>query len=322
MAMNNIFKGRWTVWILALTFALLAGFGSLWILGSAAERVNYYVVAENVAARTNITEAMVKTVSAPADAVPQNSVTAEEILSGNYYSKIELSAGTPLTDAVVTEGLTPLSAELPDGYVMASLIVNPENAAGGRISRGDLVDIAAVEPDSGTAKIVLHQVYVLDVTVAPDTVANNANVTTDTTVQDTTAGPSSADLYGGIPELYTFAVSRTDMLKLALIRNSQVYLALTNGGGTSGIDATLDSPTVFSSGTVQPSWNSKGSSTPSGVKSTVESWFTRTRDANSGSTFNIAEGKLVAYKADGTVIDSVDLAGGTFDVATGTYTAK
>lgn len=321
MAMNNIFKGRWTVWILALTFALMSGFGTLFILSSAAERVNYYVVAENVAARTQITETMVKTVSAPADAVPANSLTAEEILSGDFFSKVELSAGTPLTDSVVTEGLSPLSKELPAGFVMASLIVSPEDAAGGRISRGDLVDIAAVDPDSGVAKIVLHQVYVLDVAVAPDTVADSANATaTDSTGEQ--PGPDSAALYGGIPQMYTFAVSRSDMLKLALIRDSQVYLALSNGDGTSSIDEMTDAPSVFSGGPVNPSWStSKSGTSTTDAKTTVEQFFTKTKAANAGCTFNVVNGKLVAYKTDGTMIGSVDLQGGTFDVSTGTYTA-
>jgi Flp pilus assembly protein CpaB len=321
MAMNNIFKGRWTVWILALTFALLAGFGTLFILSSAAERVNYYVVADNVAARTQITPDMVKTVSAPADAVPANSLSAEEVTSGDFFSKVELSAGTPLTDSVVTDGLNPLSNELPDGYVMASLIVSPEDAAGGRISRGDLVDIAAVDGDSGVAKIVLHQVYVLDVAVAPDTVADSANTTTDGTAGQQ-PGPDSAALYGGIPQMYTFAVSRSDMLKLALIRDSQVYLALTSGGDTTSVDETTDSSAVFSGGEVSPSWStSKTGTSTANAKTAVEKFYTTTKAANAGCTFNVVNGKLIAYKTDGTMIGSVDLQGGTFDVSTGTYTA-
>jgi Flp pilus assembly protein CpaB len=321
--MNAIFKGRWTIWIMALTFALLAGFGTLTLIGSASQRVNYFVVSENVAARTEITAANVVSVSVTADAIPPTALTEEQVASGEYYTKIALSKHTVLTGSVVTKGLDALGSQLKDGYVMASLLVTPENAAGGRIAAGDYVDIAALSGSdaNATAKIALHHVLVLDVTVSADTVANNAanaSATTGASANSTTAGPSSPALYGGIPQLYTFAVTPDEFTKLALIRDSKVYLALTKASATAPVDASANGSSVFTGGAVQSSTGSTGSSTDSAAtKTEVESFF---KVNKATSTMKVVKGALVAYDKAGNVVESIDLAGGTIDLTTGVYT--
>ena len=218
-----------------------------------------------------------------------------------------------------------MDAGLPKGYVLASLLVSPENAAGGRISAGDYVDIAAVSGSDASAhgKIVLHHVLVMDVTVSPDTVANNAaSSSTGASSSSGVPGPNSPALYGGIPQLYSFAVSPEEFVKLALIRNSSVYLALTSATATGSIDVTLGGGDVFSPGSVDSS-SSTGSSTPtaSSVKTSVEAFYTKHKAAGDVMKVNGSGSTLIAYNKTNTPVEQIDLAGGTIDLTTGTYTA-
>ena len=324
-AANGIFKGRWTIWILALFFALLAGFGTLMLVGQAAARVDYYVVTDNVAARTQITTENVTALSAPADSVPPTALTQSEVASGNFYTKIALSAHTALTDSVVTEGLSALSADIPKGYVLASLLVSPENAAGGSIKRSDYVDIAAVNgtDSAATAKIVLQHVLVVNVATSADTVANAAN--TSTTAGDgtdqTNPGPDNAALYGGIPQMYTFAVTPAEFAQLALLRTASVYLALSSADATDPLDITQSGTELFLPGAVGPSMVTSTTADTS-VKAKVEAFATKY--AKAGNTLKVSNdgSKLVAYSSTGDTVDSISLAGGKYDVATSTYTAK
>lgn len=338
MALADAFKGRWTVWILSLFFALLAGFGALMILGQASARVNYYVVNTDVAARTQITVDNVDALSAPADSVPPTALSEAEVASGDYYSKIALKAGTAITSSVVDDNLKSLSSEVPEGFVLSSILVKPEDAVGGRIKRGDYVDIAAMtgEDTSATAKIVLQHVYVLDVTVAPDTVASaaasqNTGLAGDgSTTEDQTPGPDSAVLYGGIPQLYTFAVSPTDFATLAILRNASIYLAISSSKAPEALDVSVSGTSLFMAGPVAPSTKVSSSSSSSSSSSnssasnadtgTAVATFYSTNKSN-GYTFKVVDGMLIAYDGEGSPADQISLEGGTFDTTSGKYTA-
>lgn len=329
MASSNIFKGRWTLWIIALVCALVAGFGTLTLVGQAAQRVNYYVVTQDVAARTQITAENTTAVSVPADSVPQTALTEEEVASGEYYSTVALQAQSVLISSVVSKGLNALSSELPKGYVMASLLVKPEDAAGGRIKRGDYVDIAATNAIDGSSlsKIVLHHVLVLDVTVQPDSVASAANAGGSGADGMVSPGPDSPALYGGIPQMYTFAVTPEEFAKMALIRDSAVYLALTSASATDAIDVQSDFSTLFTGGPVGASTGgaaSAGGSTTvapaADLKASVESFYQTQTLA--GNDLKVVGTDLVSYSAaDGTEVDSISLGSGTIDLKTGIYTA-
>ena len=234
--MDSLLKGRWTIWVLSIVFALIAGFGVLAIIGSAAEQVTYYVTAQNVPARTALTGDMITLRTANADGVPATALSLQQLQQQTLYTRIPLAMGEPITRSNVGPA-SRITAGLPADFVAASLSVSPDNAAAGKISRGDYVDIAAVVAgqDQTTSKVVLHNVLVLDVSVSPDTIARaatatNAGGTTGTTTGTSGApGPDSAAARTGIPQLYTFAVSPQDFVTLALLRDSNPYLALTQG---------------------------------------------------------------------------------------------
>lgn len=222
----SLLKGRWTIWIIALVFSLLAGFGVLTIIGSAAEQRIYYVVAADVPARTPITLENTTPRTTSADGYPDTAVTLEQLETGQLFSRIGLKSGEVVTTSN-SGPLVPITETVPDDFVAVSLSVAPENAVGGRIKAGDLVDIAAVSESGSSrfAKIVLSGVQVLDVAVSPSTIASAA--TTDQVGPNAT-GPDSVPARSGIPQLYTFAVSLEDFAALALLRDKNVYLALSS----------------------------------------------------------------------------------------------
>jgi Flp pilus assembly protein CpaB len=244
---NSLLKGRWTIWILSLVFSLLAGFGVLTIIGTAAEQGTYYVVSEDVPARTLLEGSMIEAKTANIDGIPATAISLEELQNAPLYTKIPLATGDPLTITNIGP-ITPIYAGLPENYVVASLAVSPENAAGGRIGRGDYVDIAGVYQlgEDTTAKIVLHNVLVLDVTVAPDSIAQAA-VAGDPSVQQ--PGVESQALRSGIPQLYTFAVSPDDFVKLALLRDKNPYLSLSKNTQAE-VDSSITEKELFAPGIV------------------------------------------------------------------------
>lgn len=326
----SVLKGRWTLWAMALFFSLLAGFGALTILSSLADRVTYYVVNQDVPAGVEITTDLLAAVEAPADGIAPGTLTLEEITSKTWYSKVPLAYGTVIQSSTVTDNKT-LTSDLPPGYVLATILVDPENAVGGRIKRGDYVDIAAVSGDdlaSATAKIVMQRVLVVDVAVSPasiaDAAASNATGEEEIPLADENA------LYSGTPSMYTLAVSPQDFAKLALIREANIFLALSAAQTPESLDVQENGASLFLPGGVSPSsplnWanSAKPSASPSPTdsaaanKAAIEGWYKN--NVAKGYTIAIDGQFMNAVDAAGLTMDTIDLKGGTFDQATGVWT--
>ncbi len=319
---KNILKGRWTLWIMALFFSLLAGFGALTILGSAADKTSYYVVGEDIPAGVQITTDMLVVIEANADGVPPRPLTRADFEFQPLYSKVPLEAGTVLQKSMVTNQQT-LTSDLPAGYVLASILVAPENAVGGRITRGDLIDIAAVSNTDVTqaiAKVVLQRVQVIDVTVAPEDIAEAANRSGSQLLDEASA---SKALYSGVPSLYLLAVSYQDFVRLALIKDSNIYLALSAADGSSARDAYENGSNLFIPGSLLPEETDPDGETgivltDADRKIEIENWYnTYLQDANIAMTVN--NGFLQAL-LDGEVVDQINLEGGSFDLLEGIWT--
>lgn len=320
---KNILKGRWTLWIMALFFSLLAGFGALTILGSAADTTSYYVVNEDVPAGVQITSDMLLPIEVNAAGVPPKPLTRADFEFQPLFSKTPLEAGTVLQKSMVTNQQT-LTSDLSEGFVLASILVAPENAVGGRITRGDFIDIAAVsnaDVTQATAKVVMQKVQVMDVTVAPEQIAEAANRSGSNLLDE---GAASRALYSGTPSLYLLAVSYQDFVKLALIKDANIYLALSAAGDFSGIDVYESGSNLFIPGSVSPSdvlpptVGEPGEMTDDQIKVEIERWY-NTFLQNIEVEMTVSGGFLQAI-IDGEVIDQVDLVGGSFDLLEGVWT--
>lgn len=240
---GGIFKGRWAIWIIALVFALVTAFGVLSVLGRWADQKTYFVLNKAIPVDYQITQDVLTEVTVNADGVPPTALTADDVAAGDLYSRLALASGEVLT-ASVAGPREDFLAELPPGYVLSSISVPPENAVGGRVAAGNYIDIAAVQSVGSTeiAKIILHRVLVLNVAVAPESIADAA-----------ATGPNSQANYDGFPQIYILALSPKDFLTLSLVNGGRIFIALTSESATGPLDALVDGSTIFTPGGVPAS---------------------------------------------------------------------
>lgn len=243
---GGLLKGRWVVWGMALFFSILAGIGVLLIVGKAADRVPYYIAATDMPARTPITLATVRQVDVNADALPPTALSYAEIARGDLFTRVPLEAGDIITSAVAT-GYEPVNYNIPDDFVTASIAVPAENAVGGKVKQGDYVDIAAVgnggNAGGQVAKVIMQHVLVLDVTVDPSTISS---ASANRRSEDGGPGPDSAETRGGIPELYTLAVTPEDFTRLTLASSEgDLFLALSSRKTAKDLRASTSAEELF-----------------------------------------------------------------------------
>lgn len=325
---TSILKGRWTLWAMALFFSLLAGFGALTILSSLADRVTYYVVNQDIPAGVAITTDLLAEVEAPVDSIAPGTLTLEDITSTTWYSKVPLAYGTVIQSSTVTDNKT-LTSDLPPGYVLATIMVDPENAVGGRIKKGDYIDIAAVsgnDLENATAKIVMQRVLVVDVAISPADIADAA--ASNATGEEEVPLANENALYSGTPSMYTLAVSPQDFAKLALIREANIYLALSASQTPSSLDVQENGASIFLPGGVSPSaplnWanTAKPSAAPADSnasnKAAIESWYKD--NIAKGYTITVDGQFMSAADKDQVTMDTIDLKGGTFNQTSGVWT--
>lgn len=232
-----------SVWFVAVGLALAAVFGALTILGDAAATTTYYVLARDIPARTMVTPAMLTPVTTSEGGQPRNAYDLVYIRQNEVWSKVPLSAG----DVVSRSNVGPLdriSEELPSNFVVASFSVPADDAVGGKVRRGDHVDVIAIgERGSGrVSKVVLQHVLVLDVTVDPSSITSAAQ---DDQAGPQQPGPESEAARSGIPQVYTIGVSPEDATKLALVRDMELFVTLSSRDTDPVLLATTNESALF-----------------------------------------------------------------------------
>jgi Flp pilus assembly protein CpaB len=244
--LSGLLGGTKSIWALAIVFALIAVFGALTIIGNAAATQTYYVLGGNVASRTQITPEMLIPLEAKVNAAPPTSYTPADVVTGEVFSKYALAAGDVITPSN-SGPLTRITEDVPDNFVAASFSAEPDIAVAGKVRAGDFIDLIATG-DNGNrgvfSKVMLRHVLVLDVTVAPSSIAEEA-----TSGQEgeevTTPGPESEAVRSGIPSVYTVAVSPKDATKLALIRSMELFVVLSGNVPDDGVAPETNFLNVF-----------------------------------------------------------------------------
>lgn len=241
-----------TVFMAATATGVMAVAITAFILGSAADTGTYWVLNVDVAARTPITPDMLKAVTTSAEGVPAAGRDQVFVIQNKVFAKYSLKANDLVTESNAG-ALEAINKDLPPGFVVASMAAPPENAVAGKIHRGDYIDVYAVGSPSGTtaaasgaiSKLVLHHMLVLDVTVSPSTISAAAGQQAGANLAP---GPESAAARGGIPALYTVAVTPLDAAKISVIRDKNVFLTLSsNDAGKGPMDVQQGLPNVFGS---------------------------------------------------------------------------
>lgn len=216
---NNILKKSKTLILLASLCAILALSGTVFLLTQTISQTSYYVLNQNVPARSQITSEMLTEVRTTNGGEPRNALDLGDIQTGDVYSKYALQEGDVLAMSNVGP-LTPVNEGIPEDFVTMSFTVPAENAVAGNVKRGDYIDFIAksgtASDSSAQARYALRHVLVVDVRATPTTI--------DNAEEDSSGG-------SGVASLYTITVSEKDAATVALLQGSDYYIVLSAAVG-------------------------------------------------------------------------------------------
>lgn len=244
------FQGGKTWFALAILTALAVVGLVLWILSSVASTTTYYVLNQDVPARTQVTEDMLTPVVTATGGEPRNAIDINAIASKPLYTKYALNQGDTL-NLSNSGALVPVREGIPENFVVASFTAPPEYAVAGRVERGSYIDIIARDDDSGSSKYVLQNVLVVEVN--SDLAAAGGEEEAPAEGEEGSAADTSA-ARSGVPTVYTVALSPQDAAKLPLIADSLIYVVLSPAQNLDGtvedLDVTVNKGDIFLPGAV------------------------------------------------------------------------
>lgn len=151
---------------------------------------SYYILNQDLAAKTLVTTEMLTKVETAKGTAPKNAITASEVSSGTVFTKIPLETGDVLVPS--NTGLNiDSSTGIPDDWSVTSFTVERENAVNGNISRGQYFDVIGVK--EGTSKYIATSLLALDV----DSGAVDTQV--DESSKSTAGSGSTITIVAGMP---------------------------------------------------------------------------------------------------------------------------
>lgn len=242
---KNIFDGRRLWFIFAGLASVAVAVLAFGIMQTVTATDTYYVLKQDVPARTQITPSLLQEESTSAGKVPPTALDISQI-GDETYSKYALKAGDILTQSNTGAQLS-ITKGLPKDYVISSFTADPSTAAGGKVQRGDYVDIMAVSesPDGGyAANYVLQRVLVVDATVDLDSYDSSASsdssgsTSTGATDASSTSGASTDSSTGdnseqiaqrsGIPTMFTVGLTQENAARLAVAQKYDLVVVLSS----------------------------------------------------------------------------------------------
>jgi hypothetical protein len=214
--------GSRTWFIATIAVAILAAIAVFFAVSQVVAQTTYYVLAQDVSARTQITKDMLKPVVTSKGGQPRTALSQANVINEDIYAKIALKAGDTVTSSNAG-GLEPIRQGIPDDFVVASFVAPAEASVAGKLTRGDYIDIIAVnEGDAKTSKVALSHVLILDAT------NDGSSAAEDTGAGESASTPAaeSAKVRTGIPTTYTIGLSLEDAAKLAVIQDLKLLVVL------------------------------------------------------------------------------------------------
>lgn len=147
--------------ILASVLTLALAIGIFFVFSIALAKESYYVLNQDIPAKTQVTESMLKEIQTAKGSAPQNAISIQQVRQGTVFSRIPLKTGDILSAS--TTGLDLDSTNgIPDDWVIVSFNISADNAAGGNISKGDYFDVIGVDPEQGS-KYIFFNLLALEV---------------------------------------------------------------------------------------------------------------------------------------------------------------
>lgn len=221
---RSLLKRSKTLLTFASICAIAAGLGVFIVISQLLSQTSYYVLNQNVPARTLIEDSMLTEVRTTNGAQPRNSLDVGDVQSGEVYSKYALETGDVLSPSNAG-ALTRINEGIPEDFVVMSFTVPAEQAVAGNVKRGDYIDIigttgTAVD-SSSLARYSLRHVLVLDVLATPRALNQGEGE------QAAAEGGEGT----GVANLYTVALSEKDASTLALLNGTSYHIVLSPAEG-------------------------------------------------------------------------------------------
>lgn len=179
-------------------------------VSQALSQESYYVLIDDVTAKSPITTTMVVERTTAKGSAPQNALDYNEIQQGNLYARYALYQG----DVVSWSNAGPASDTslgIPDDWAVTTFNVSSDNAVGGSLGRGEYIDIMMVS--EGTSRYAFNNVLILEARTSNQEVTSEEVTEIGEVVQYTVGMPSEeiAILHAAIDEAMDVIVVKAPM---------------------------------------------------------------------------------------------------------------
>ncbi len=239
----RLFKNRIFAGVLCIVSALLIGFVAVPVLSGSQSQTSVVRMTEYVAVGTQITEAMVETVSVP-EGVVSGSINSVSSVVGKYAGT-DLLTGDYLTSAKLTDTLEEVdsfSAGTQKGKIIVSVTL-PSLASGvsGRLLPGDIVTVMTVSKSETMQSLGVEPVDTTDETTCNAAVSTViypelqyveiCMVTTNQGEDASVEADPDDDEENSLPITVSFYVNQEQALRFAeLEQEGTIYLAFVARG--------------------------------------------------------------------------------------------
>lgn len=200
--------------------AVIIGVVVFSFVSSLLQKETYYILNQDVPARTQVTPEMLDPIAATQGTAPQAAVGLGDVQTGNVYTKFPLLAGDILTMSNVGS-LEDISVGIPDEWVVTNFSVDADDAVGGRVQRGSYFDMLVTTENGSFYPFV--NVLALDTTVD----LSNASSADAADTAEAHSGQTTQYVVGMSPEnagkLHDIVRTYTGDIKLVLSPRQNEY---------------------------------------------------------------------------------------------------
>jgi hypothetical protein len=190
------------IWIAIVVLVGIVFVAALNYLKAFYQTETYYILNQDVAARTLIAPDMLDPVTTSAGTAPEAALGVAEVQDGTAYAQYPLLAGDILTGSNIG-GLQDIAIGIPDDWVVTNFSLDADSAASGRVTRGTYFDImligGIVPTEPNQAPPVYYpfvNVLALDVTAS----ISSLDSSTDADTEQARTGQTTLYSVGASPE--------------------------------------------------------------------------------------------------------------------------
>lgn len=177
----------------------------------------YYVLKQDVPAKTQVTKDMLEEKVTSKGTAPKNAIGLEAVKQGTVYTKYPLNVGDILSKSNTGLDLD-TSSSVPENWVITSFNISARNSVGTTVKRGDVIDLLGTSEEG--SKYIFNNALVLNV-YSDEAVTNDkkGNQTTNALLHVVIAMPpeDAANLASAV---YNY---KSENLKMVLSPNNVKY---------------------------------------------------------------------------------------------------